>query len=693
MSLPPYRSEACDEPGAGDPVKAASEAGLAVVPADMDKRPKVRWKHWYQGRQTDDEIQSLGHGSLWAVVTGDLYGFVVLDFDGAEGLATMVRLGLEPHVRTATGAHVYVEHPGHGAKSSAKAFSQYPGLDIKGDKALAFFTGRSKKGTYEPVSWPPVPVELDSALAAELFPHPQEQAQTNAASRGTYEGPGSGEPEAARYLKRACDDVRGAEQGASNSVLNKVAFAVGGLVASGQLNGEVAFDRLLDAARERGAGTPEVVIRSAMETGEAKPWKFDPDEDEWVPAIAVKMFRSPSVPEPVPFPIEALPDALGDLVTQGSLSVSCPPDYLGAGLLPVLGVAIGGEVSLQVTETWSESALVYVALVGPPGARKSPAIDLLMKPVWEAERSLEDAARAEAEEADWKEVEPPQIVVDDSTIEALFGVLERNPRGVILQPDELIGWIAGMNQYKGGLGRDRQHWLSIWSRRPIKVSRVKAASRTIRKPYVSVLGGVQPEPLEDLMHGRDDGLLPRLLMAKGEFVTPKLRRGVVDPAVTSRYADLWNRLRDEGAIEQVVRFTEAGFDRFESWVNEHYKTLEKLPPELSGAWAKMDGQACRLCLILARVMDSDVTPEIVERAVALVRYFQGQAAGLLTGAESGSPWEKKQAGRLKALARYIQDNPGATRSELLSMGPEWALDTRTLDRMLETLTQIGLWNG
>lgn len=669
------------------PVFAAVEAGYAVVPGDQHKHPKVPWKRWTEERQTEDEAGALGHGSLWAVITGSLYGLVVLDFDD---LHTMDAMGLEPHVVTPGGGHVYVRHPGHPVRNSARKFAQYPGMDIRGEHGLAWFHGRSAKGTYARLTWPPEPITLDPALAAVLFPHPQRETEVAASS--VYEGAGLGDEAALRYLRRAAADVENAPAGSSNAELNKAAYAVGGLIAAGQLDADHAVSVLDVAAHRRGAEDVLVVLAAAVEAGAASPWKFNVAEDEWVPAVAYKVFRAHAMPEAQDFPVDALPDPLCELVRQGAAAISCPPDYLGAGLLPVLGIGIGGLVDLAVTETWRESALVYAALVGAPGWRKTPAINLLMAPVWKAEGRLEEIAREDAGDA-WAEVEPPSLIVDDATIEALFGVLEKNERGVILCVDELTGWVAGMGQYKSGLGRDRQHWLSIWSRRPIKVSRVKAKSRSIRRPFVPVLGGIQPEPLEALMQGKDDGLLPRLLMAGGEFVTPKLRQGALDMRLLDRYDDLWNRLRDEGAIAHTVPFTDSGYRAFECWVNEHYKTLKHLPPELAGAWSKMDGQCARISLIMARVQGTDVDEDAVTRAIALVHYFQGQATTLLRGTSSGTPFEKQQAGRLKAVARYLQEHPDAGRSDLMAMGPEWALDSRTMDRLLETLRDMGLWNG
>lgn len=676
-------------------VQAARDAGYSVVPADMNKRPKVKWKAWQTERQTPEEYAELGHGSIWGIVTGALYGITVLDFDfDAGGEETLAALGLEPTVRTPGGAHVYVTHPGYPVKNAARKWDEYPGLDVRGDGGLAWFAGRSTKGVYEPVIWPPEPIDLDPALAKVFFPHPQESGDR--APRADYIGPGIGAVEAVRYLNRLAQDIERAVPGTSNAALNKAGYAVGGLVASGQLDGEAAYARLLEAAVTRGAGEPEVVLRAALEAGAEAPWTFTPPDDEWVPAIVNRVFRQGGVPDPEPFPIEAMPAPLDDFVTQVSRAVSCPPDYVGAGVLPALGAGIGGYVDLRITDSWRESPLLYVALVGPPSARKSPALGLIMAPLFDAERAMFDAAMAEAEDdtASWHEIDPPQLVTDDATIEAFFGVLEQNPRGVILQADELTGWVAGMGQYKGGGGRDRQHWLSIWSRKPIKVNRKTTRSHYIPRPFAAVLGGIQPDPLEALIHGKDDGLLPRILMAQGEHVTPRLDRTVPTVAAAGRYDALWNRLRDEGTVERTVEFSDAGYHAYETWANEHYKALDKVPVELRGAWGKMDAQAARIALIISLVQDEgEVSADSVDRAVALVRYFQGQAAGLLQSSGSGSRWERQQAARTKALGRYLLANPGSTRADIIAAFPDWAMDSRALDRLLEPLIDLGVWGG
>jgi len=77
---------------------------------------------------------------------------IVLDFDGAEGVATMNVLGLLPHVQTPSGGyHVYVKHPGRPIATWNRKMRRgvrVPGLDVRGDGGYAVFHGETGTGGY-----------------------------------------------------------------------------------------------------------------------------------------------------------------------------------------------------------------------------------------------------------------------------------------------------------------------------------------------------------------------------------------------------------------------------------------------------------------------------------------------------------------------------------------------------------------
>lgn len=137
-------------------VTSARKRNLCLIPVREDKKPLVPWKE-FQGRlPTDEEFQRWKgrNPAAYAVVTGEISGCIVLDFDGEAGRNTLSRLRLEPHVQTPSGgAHVYVEHPGvpvttanHGACRELNRL--FPGMDVRGDGGYAIAFGRNHAGEY-----------------------------------------------------------------------------------------------------------------------------------------------------------------------------------------------------------------------------------------------------------------------------------------------------------------------------------------------------------------------------------------------------------------------------------------------------------------------------------------------------------------------------------------------------------------
>jgi hypothetical protein len=220
-----------------------------------------------------------------------------------------------------------------------------------------------------------------------------------------------------------------------------------------------------------------------------------------------------------PFPTSVLPAPIATFVTEGSASLPCPPDFIGVLLLPALGCASGTSRVIELRPGWTEGPRINAAVVADPGSKKSPALDLVMQPMYaqqERYRALYEQAelahqliesKYEVDLEVWRKAaktgkteglqrptapEPPhmaQIWTADTTIEALAELLEANPRGIILVRDELAGWVRGMNQYRHGHGADRQHWLSFWSGAPVIINRkARRCPIMLSRPMVCVVG-------------------------------------------------------------------------------------------------------------------------------------------------------------------------------------------------------------
>jgi putative DNA primase/helicase len=157
----------------------AMARGLSIIPVGADKKPVITsWKPYQERKPTASELSSWNglDPPAWAMVTGAVSGRIVLDFDGAQGTATMRKLNVEPHRQTPSGGyHADFVHPGWyvpslNGKSKRALGANWPGLDIRADGGYAIFTGRISRGEYvwlrkdEPYSLDILPLELRSFL-------------------------------------------------------------------------------------------------------------------------------------------------------------------------------------------------------------------------------------------------------------------------------------------------------------------------------------------------------------------------------------------------------------------------------------------------------------------------------------------------------------------------------------------------
>ena len=148
--------------------------GWSIIPTRRNKKAMEGWTEYQTRRPDANQLKQWAaeHPPCWAVITGELSGVIVVDFDGPEGLKTLEEWGLSPHVQTGSGGrHVYIAHPGvrvktNNGKTAPELRKLAPGVDIRGDGGYAVFYGKSNKGEYvwlrpmEPDPWESLPENL-----------------------------------------------------------------------------------------------------------------------------------------------------------------------------------------------------------------------------------------------------------------------------------------------------------------------------------------------------------------------------------------------------------------------------------------------------------------------------------------------------------------------------------------------------
>lgn len=326
------------------------------------------------------------------------------------------------------------------------------------------------------------------------------------------------------------------------------------------------------------------------------------------------------------------------LATNGA----APIDYAAATILTTAASAIGNARWANPLGTWHEPPIFWAQIIGPPSANKSPAIRPYMnilneieqswepdfqeeKRLWQSKKKKADAARKQWEARMAQAMEkgedvgempsecmaPPEparrrALIGDATLEALLRQMAVNPRGFLNYRDEMVGWYSNLSRYGGTGATDRPAWLEAYGGGIYTVDRVKDGGDAVRvrKFNVSILGGIQPEPLLSMASSAEDGLQARFMPFWPENTKRKLYRGE-KIELKGRFAiEALSELRMKkdkatGLMEPViVPFSEEASRVFADWEDERMDREEFVPSKLANTFGKARGHVARIALIL-----------------------------------------------------------------------------------------------
>ena len=80
------------------------------------------------------------------------------------------------------------------------------------------------------------------------------------------------------------------------------------------------------------------------------------------------------------FPISIFPAQIQRIIHEVHECHNYPTDYIAAAILTAMAVGIGNTHLAQIKQGWMESPILYMALIGRPGANKSHPLSFAMKP-------------------------------------------------------------------------------------------------------------------------------------------------------------------------------------------------------------------------------------------------------------------------------------------------------------------------
>jgi Protein of unknown function (DUF3987)/Bifunctional DNA primase/polymerase, N-terminal/Primase C terminal 2 (PriCT-2) len=261
----------------------------------------------------------------------------------------------------------------------------------------------------------------------------------------------------------------------------------------------------------------------------------------------------PTVDAVEPFNYDLLPLNIAPWVRDIVDRMQCQPDIVAVSAVVAMAALVGRKIGIRpkMRDNWVEVPNLWGAVIARPGMLKTPAISEALTPLRRLEHEESERFKLATEHynsavSSWetkKEAAMPQIktalkggdadkaeelksqlppepnepgkkrfIVNDATVEALGEVLRANSNGVLLYRDELSGWLRSLE--KENQKDSRAFYLETWNGKYRFVSdRIGRGSIEIEFAIVSILGGIQPGPIQSYMadlDGRgDDGLLQR----------------------------------------------------------------------------------------------------------------------------------------------------------------------------------------
>jgi hypothetical protein len=371
--------------------------------------------------------------------------------------------------------------------------------------------------------------------------------------------------------------------------------------------------------------------------------------------------------DPPPLPSGLLPNIIEQFAHEEGDLTGADLSGLAVAALAVCAAALPDHRQLQVKKhdpNWLEAARLWVGLIGNPSTKKSPIMLRVTKPLKRLDTELWRKYLAayevynELSKEERKHVPHPKqtrLRLEDTTIEAAQEVLKDSPDGVLCIQDELSGWFGAMDKYAGrGAAKDRGFWLQSFHGGPYALNRVSRGAAIIENLSVSLLGGIQPDPVRKIADDSvDDGLLQRLIPIV-------LRRGMVGKdAPTGRAGRRYDEL-----IEQLqrkrpgvpVQFDDAALAIREKLEQKHLKLMnyEAVNRKLAAHLGKYDGLFARLCLLwqcIEQPIEDLIVTEHTARRVAdfMHRFLLPHATAFYAGVLELSDDHE----RLTQVAGYI----------------------------------------
>ncbi len=431
-----------------------------------------------------------------------------------------------------------------------------------------------------------------------------------------------------------------------------------------------------------------------------------------------------------PLPLDCLPPVVREYVSAVAAALPCAPEAVAWPLLAMLASAVGNSRRIALKASWSEPAVLWSAVVMPSGKLKSPAHDAGVKPLGRRQQKLIEQyrrdmrkheldrqafdderiarRRSKAPSEPVAAPEPPtcrRLYTSDATVEAVAAMLAENPRGILLERDELAGWLQSFDRYASRAGADLPAWLSMHRAGHLSVDR-KTGQRHIHVPHaaVSVCGTIQPGTLRRCLTAEsfDSGLAARILFvlppspAKRwtDATVPHVVYSAMDALVGDLLAlELDESIDADGDLSREPMLLPLDDDARQAWVaffDEHAAEQDDLTDDRqAAAWSKLEAYAARFALIfsLCRCPSAVmVDSQSMRDGITLTRWAAHEAKRVYSMLAGESDGNDPQAG----LIAWVVARGGRCTVRELAHGMRAYRSAGSAEAALQALVSAGL---
>jgi hypothetical protein len=400
------------------------------------------------------------------------------------------------------------------------------------------------------------------------------------------------------------------------------------------------------------------------------------------PITNLKIQSKSISPKPIetPFPMGGMPTVLSDLINDSAAVYGSPKEFFATALLIACGAAVQKRAMLNDGK-YKNYPQLWAMIVAPSGIGKSEPLKIAFKRLREFNTAHYQTYKQEMR--DWKiesaackkeknaEPEKPilkQILIDDATPEALYPALENNA-GLTLYRDELAGWFCDFGRYaKSG---EVERYISIHSNVSFTVLRKNSDPLNVEDPYYSIIGGIQPEILEETMQDnkmRKNGFAQRFIFCFPDAVSkPKYNDAIPIELFKTNYDDLIDYLHNtdfgtfilsDEAKKMFIKFSDDNGDKVDESEFDYLKSM----------YSKFDIHISRIALTLELIKtfpyatkNRIISAETMAYSIELSNYFID--CGLKVERLGSSIKEHSNTLTNASVAKYLVENCGISQNK------------------------------